>query len=158
MCLQLFKSKNQLERKVAEQDIKCYKVLTKGLSGNGTTYLSIYRDYPYVLGQVVESDMETPVSLYDRLTLAQKFEMDRFSRDERKERAKDLHEINEGLHSYVNLQDAIRGRPLGAVVAEAWIPKGAEYYEGSFAAPDIASYASTQLVVKQLVDIYRVKF
>ena len=150
MCLTL----TDITPRVAEEDITVYKVLFSMVrvrdhisnmmlkkSLREATYMSPYQYAPYELGKRYESVLGKPNVRYD---------------DEG-----ELIDINleEGLHTYGNLEDAVSyrnatARHWGTVVVKCRIPKGAEYYEGLFPSlrqGDVLSYASDTLVLDEVV-------
>lgn len=140
MCLTISETDNQ--RKIAKEDIPCYKVMYKSMSGN--FLFSLYRYAPYVQHEIATTELGFPDQVDFRAW-----------------------EITDGLHSFVDYQHAkshmdqgissIRPRNSEPRLCEmfcynAIIPKGAEYYEGRFNGG--GSYASNQLIITEEFDFF----
>ena len=142
MCLCTF----QTSPKIAEEDITCYKVLTKDLK-------SPCYGQQYELGKLIKSKLVfTPRPICDSLGNI----------------SSNSHTVNEGLHTYNDKDDAIStirvlwvpqnnwtdvDEIYAPIVVKCIIPKGSEYYIGRAFVWLHSSfeYASNQLIPKKIV-------
>ncbi len=159
MCLNLT---NKFSPQVAEEDITVYKVLYKVYEFNehyhldwlgdrfkvtvgellrdSVTYMSPYRYAPYQFGEMYKSVLGEP-------------ELDSSDMPH-------VYNVEEGLHSYANLEDAMEAisgaRNEYGVVVKGRIPAGSAYYLGIFnrlfGKDGVGSYASTELILDELVE------
>jgi hypothetical protein len=111
MCLLI---DNDIKPTVAENDIKCYKVVIIKTEDN-IKYLTYYREVEVELGE----------TYYSKFTFTKSFIYITKLK------------LEEGLHSFKSLNDAKyfnQNRTLDEdrIIIECIIPKGAEYYEGDF--------------------------
>ena len=124
MCLVI----NQLEPKIADKDIVCYK-LVKRTKIKGI-YKSSFQGFEYVIRQLYTNNIKIELS-YKLIKYKVLFG----------------YSIEEGMfHSYASYLYPVILSPLphGALL-ECIIPKGAYYYEGYF--DDSPSYASSQIKI-----------
>ena len=132
MCLLI----NQLEPKIADKDIVCYKLVkrtkTKGV------YKSSFQEFEYVIRQLYTNNINysfaNKVIKKERIFISY---MNYLEADF----------IEEGMfHSYVNhLYPAILSPLPHWALLKCIIPKGAYYFEGEF--DEIPSYASSQIKI-----------
>ena len=139
MCLRIAKDQ---EVKVAQEDIVCYKVLKQRIDG----LTSPYQKMAYEKGRVMYAKIGTP----EKMLVLDIFGID----------SKNCLGIEEGLHSFMDKESAEQfyfGGLFNMKVCVAVIPKGAEYYEGTF---DLyrsgnkhawPSYVSSQLYIKEIL-------
>lgn len=121
MCLFI----NQLEPKIADKDIVCYK-LVKRTEIKGV-YKSNIQRFEYIIRQLYTNYFD--IKYVDMLI----------------ERRYNLFAIENGMfHSYANYLSAITVLP-NRVVLKCIIPKGAYYFEGYFG--NYPSYASSQIKI-----------
>lgn len=131
MCLYL--ENNEVNAKIAEKDIKCYKVIKRLDDGS---YETPYRNYPIEIGETYES----------RLILDEGYNFPK---------------IEIGLHSFKSLKFCKKNIatlkfliPFNEneyFIAECIIPKGGEYYEGKFNVfPNC--YASNKIKYVKIID------
>lgn len=107
-------------KRIATQDMVVYKIFFKvkwaNRYGKGYNYLSPYRDYVYHLG-------------YHYYQTGKKFTFDYYS-------GIGLLDVNEGLHAYRSMKDLKDDFPnwmkYGYTIIKCIIPKGSEYFIGSF--------------------------
>ena len=138
MCLRIAKDQ---EVKIAQEDIVCYKVLKSRDNG----LYSPYQQTLYKLGETMSATIGRP----EMMKILSIFGVD----------SNEFKGIEEGLHSYADKESAEQFRTglIGMTLCVAIIPKGAEYYEGTF---DLfqgfkkfawPSYVSNQLIVKEVL-------
>ena len=121
MCLFI----NQLEPKIADKDIVCYK-LVKRTEIKGV-YKSNYLRFEYIIRQLYINYFD--IKYVDMLII----------------RRYNLFAIENGMfHSYANYLSAITVLP-NRVTLKCIIPKGAYYFEGYFG--NYPSYASSQIKI-----------
>lgn len=125
MCLFI----NQLEPKIADKDIICYKLVERTkIKG---VYKSEFRGFEYIIGQLYINYFDIKFSY---------FLIKHTSRVHQR-----IHSIEEGMfHSYANYLSAITILP-NRVALKCIIPKGAYYFEGYFG--NYPSYASSQIKI-----------
>ena len=123
MCLVI----NQLEPKIADKDIVCYK-LVKRTKIKGI-YKSSFQGFEYVIRQLYTNNLN--IKYVDILI---KRSYDRFA-------------IEEGMfHSYISYLFPVILSPLPhCALLKCIIPKGAYYFEGYF--DESPSYASSQIKI-----------
>lgn len=126
MCLDIKDTTEAPERKIATEDLYCFKVLSVHNEGTPDVFISSpYRHYEYKLGATVHSGLV--------LSLGQYYYVDR------------------GLHSFADFEGAEYEMndwmDDEMYVFVAVIPKGSHYFEGTFGYADHKSYASTRLKV-----------
>ena len=115
----------QLEPKIADKDIICYK-LVKRTKIKGI-YKSSFQGFEYIIRQLYTNYFD--IKYVDMLI----------------KRRYNLSAIEEGMfHSYANYLSAITILP-NLVVLKCIIPKGAYYFEGYFG--NYPSYASSQIKI-----------
>ena len=135
MCLTVYAE--NLDPRVAEEDIVCYKVLDVLRRHDGSVEMcSLYYGYEYKPGELVESDIESDGVRYTGAEDGS---------------ALPYFEIEKGLHSFVNFSGAVHeigdsaDFMTNAQIFAAIIPKGSGYYVGDFDGQQ--SYASNALIV-----------
>ena len=124
MCLII----DQLEPKIADKDIVCYKMVTKSrIKG---VYISEYRRFKYITEKLYTNNIKIELS-YKLIKYKVLFG----------------HFIEEGMfHSYVSHLYPEILRPLpNHTLLKCIIPKGAYYFKGYF--DDCPSYASSQIKI-----------
>ena len=97
MCFYI--DNNHKRRKTAKEDIICYKVMYNFFS-NENIFHSMFKNYRYVLGELVTSKLQQP----------------------------NCGDINQGLHSYTTTQKAHYWSGHKHVIIKCVIHKGAKYY------------------------------
>lgn len=146
MCLIITKF-NKL--KVAQEDIKCYKILFKSFAVPDLL-VAQYQDFGYRLGEIYHTNMSVS---YDCSTYGLSFFRCMFY--DLFNSFLDVKGINQGFHSYVKLKNAIKERNSNApfkenmVICECIIPKGAKYYKGKYLCYD--GYASDSIKVNKIL-------
>lgn len=136
MCLSIVDT-NHPELKIASQDIPCYKIMVnegwrKYILFGPRPIVTVFRREPYVIDQIKKSRLVLDIP-------GQEFVI--------------VPEVNVGLHSYADANDALRkaARFYPADIYEFIIPAGASYYEGE--QNFVAGYASDTLIMKRKLSI-----
>jgi hypothetical protein len=145
MCLVITKF-NKLE--VAQEDIKCYKILFKSSVHQGLFYAP-YQSFNYELGVTYFTNISVS---YDCNTFGLSFFryiFYKFFND-----FLDVKGVNQGFHSFVNLKNAIEERNSDVdykrlVIGECIIPKGAKYYKGTYLC--YKGYVSDSIKINKIV-------
>lgn len=145
MCLVITRF-NKL--KIAQEDIKCYKILFKSGTHPGL-YYAPYQVFNYELGEIYFTDMSVS---YDCNTFGLSFF--RYMFYNLFNNLLDVKGINQGFHSFVNLKDAIKERNSDVdykrlVICECIIPKGAKYYKGAYSNYD--GYVSDSIKINKIL-------
>lgn len=127
MCLVITKF-NKL--KVAQEDIKCYKILYKSVHSD--MYYAPYQNFIYMLGETYFTNMSVSYDCNIYGLSFFKFMLYYFFNN-----LLDIKGVNQGFHSYVNLKNAIKERNEDLnheelVICECIIPKGSKYYKGTY--------------------------
>lgn len=144
MCLIITKF-NKLE--VAQEDIKCYKILFNFSRFN--ILAAPYRDFNYKLGETYHTDISVSYDYCTSgLSLFTQMFYDFFNS------FLDVKGVNQGFHSFVKLKNAIRERNSdidykSLVVCECIIPKGAKYYKGKYLHYD--GYVSDNIKINKII-------
>ena len=129
MCLFI----NQLEPKIADKDIVCYKFVERTkIKG---VYKSSFQGFEYIIRQLYTNNLD--IRFVDKI----------IKNLDTTRSGLCLYIIEEGMfHSYASYLYPVILSPLphGALL-ECIIPKGAYYYEGYF--DDSPSYASSQIKI-----------
>lgn len=132
MCLDL---KITATKRTAKKDITCYKYLVLK-NENGVSYLQTpYRDCIVSIGEIYQSKLE--INYYWNCGPTK--------------------ELNQGLHSFVNLEDARSSHPEyyyekgenSVIYVKCIIPKGTKYYLGQF--DGFPSMASEKLIYLEII-------
>ena len=126
MCLLI----NQLEPKIADKDIVCYK-LVKRTKIKGV-YKSSFQEFEYVIRQLYINNFDIKFSyfLIKHISIM----------------GSPITYIEEGMfHSYASNLFPILSPLPNCALLKCIIPKGAYYYEGYF--DDSLSYASSQIKI-----------
>jgi hypothetical protein len=145
MCLIITKF-NKLE--VAQEDIKCYKILFKS-SVRQDLFYAPYQSFNYELGIIyhtnisVSYDCNTYVASFFRRMFYYLF--DKFL---------DVKGVNQGFHSFANLKNAIEEKNIDIdhkrlVVCECIIPAGAKYYKGTYLC--YKGYVSDSIKINKII-------
>jgi hypothetical protein len=145
MCLIITKF-NKLE--VAQEDIKCYKILFKS-SAHSDIYYAPYQNFTYELGVTYFTNISVS---YNCNTFGLSFF--RFIFYNLFDKFLDVKGVNQGFHSFVNLKDAIKERNSDVdykrlVIGECIIPKGAKYYKGAYSNYD--GYVSDNIKINKII-------
>lgn len=146
MCLVITKF-NKLE--VAQEDIKCYKILFKSSVCPGLFYAP-YQNFNYKLGVTYFTNISVS---YNCNTFGLSFF--RYIFYNLFDKFLDVKGVNQGFHSYVKLKNAIKERNSNApfkenmVVCECIIPKGAKYYKGIYLCYD--GYVSNSIKINKII-------
>ena len=127
MCLVLTKN---ARRQIAEEDIPCIKIIIK----DGKKWMTPYQNIRITPGTTVKSELIVYGGLFNTKL------------------------INVGIHSFMpgctakilSELDWFDGRGYSARAINCIIPKGAEYYVGSFESELNNAYASNQLQYPEL--------
>lgn len=145
MCLIITKF-NKLE--VAQEDIKCYKILFKS-SVRQDLFYAPYQNFNYELGVTYFTNISVS---YNCNTFGLSFFkyifynlFDKFL---------DVKGVNQGFHSFVNLKDAIKERNSDVdykrlVIGECIIPKSSKYYKGAYSNYD--GYVSDNIRINKII-------
>ena len=132
MCLEI---KNKKNKKIAESDITCYKLVIK----RDDELVTFFQNIPVVIGSTYTSDFSFDIMLGKA-------------------------SVVKGLHSVPTINDCrkivrsylacfnLNDEEIQISVAECIIPSGSEYYVGKF--EDINSYASTAITYQSIVKTY----
>ena len=145
MCLVITKF-NKL--KIAQEDIKCYKILFKSSAHPGL-YYAPYQSFTYELGETYSTNISVS---YDCNTFGLsffRFIFYKFFND-----FLDVKGVNQGFHSFVNLKDAIKERKEDLnyeelVICECIIPKGSKYYKGAYLSYN--GYVSDNIRINKII-------
>ena len=124
MC---FYVKKHQRKQIAENDIKCWKLLRENDYGNSCFLVSEFYDFRYVLNKLYEEKLKIKkLEPYERL------DNNDYNRV-----------IRQGLHSYSSYDKAKYGSHFLLKIYSAIIPKGAEYYYNK----KHQEYVSTQIII-----------
>lgn len=146
MCLVITKF-NKL--KVAQEDIKCYKILYKSHT-IPNLLIAQYQTFGYRLGETYHTNMSVS---YDCSTYGLSFFRHMFY--DLFNSFLDVKGVNQGFHSYVKLKNAIEERNSNApfkedmVICECIIPKGTKYYKGKYLCYN--GYVSDSIKINQII-------
>lgn len=147
MCLIITKFNKP---KIAQEDIKCYKILFKSSVRPGLFYAP-YRLFNYELGVTYFTNISVSYNCNTYGLSFFRFIFYNFFND-----FLDVKGVNQGFHSYVNLKNAIDERNADVdykrlVVCECIIPKGAKYYKGKYLHYD--GYVSDSIKINKIIYI-----
>lgn len=146
MCLVITKFNKP---KIAQEDIKCYKILFKS-SVRSDSFYAPYQYFNYELGITYFTNISVS---YNCNTLGLSFFryiFYNFFND-----FLDVKGVNQGFHSFVNLKNAIKERNSniddlkGLVIGECIIPKGAKYYKGTYL--NYKGYVSDSIKINKII-------
>lgn len=145
MCLVITKF-NKLE--VAQEDIKCYKILFKSSVCPGLFYAP-YQNFNYKLGVTYFTNISVS---YNCNTFGLSFF--RYIFYNLFDKFLDVKGVNQGFHSFVNLKDAIKERNSDVdykrlVISECIISKGSKYYKGAYSNYD--GYVSDNIRINKII-------
>lgn len=145
MCLVITKF-NKL--KVAQEDIKCYKILFK-FERCPDVLMAPYQNFNYKLGKTHSTNISVSYNCNTfRLSFFRYMFYNLF------DKFLDVKGVNQGFHSFVNLKDAIKERNSDVdykrlVICECIIPKGSKYYKGVYSNYD--GYASDSIKINKII-------
>ena len=145
MCLVITKF-NKL--KVAQKDIKCYKILFKSSVRPGLFYAP-YQLFNYELGVTYFTNISVS---YNCNTFGLSFF--RYIFYNLFDKFLDVKGVNQGFHSYLNLKNAIKEKNEDLnheelVICECIIPKGSKYYKGTYM--HYNGYVSDSIKINKIV-------
>ena len=145
MCLVITKF-NKL--KVAQEDIKCYKILFKSSVRQGLFYAP-YQLFNYELGVTYFTNISVSYNCNTFGLSFFRYLFYKFFND-----FLDVKGVNQGFHSFVNLKNAIKEKNSDIdykrlVIGECIIPKGAKYYKGIYLSYD--GYVSDSIKINKIV-------
>lgn len=145
MCLVITKF-NKL--KIAQEDIKCYKILFKSSVRQGLFYAP-YQLFNYELGVTYFTNISVSYNCNTFGLSFFRYIFYKFFND-----FLDVKGVNQGFHSFVNLKNAIEERNSDVdykrlVIGECIIPKGAKYYKGIYSSYD--GYASNSIKINKII-------
>lgn len=145
MCLIITKF-NKLE--VAQEDIKCYKILFKSRVRSDLFYAP-YQNFNYELGVAYFTNISVS---YNCNTFGLSFF--RYIFYNLFDKFLDVKGVDQGFHSFVNLKDAIKKRNSDVdykrlVICECIIPKGSKYYKGKYLHHD--GYVSDSIKINKII-------
>lgn len=145
MCLVITKF-NKL--KIAQEDIKCYKILFKSSVRQGLFYAP-YQLFNYELGVTYFTNISVSYNCNTFGLSFFRYIFYKFFND-----FLDVKGVNQGFHSFVNLKNAIEERNSDVdykrlVIGECIIPKGAKYYKGTYLSYD--GYVSDSIKINKII-------
>lgn len=145
MCLVITKF-NKL--KVAQEDIKCYKILYKSII-HPDLLAAQFQNFNYELGKTYSTNMSVS---YDCSAYGLSFF--RYTFYKLFNNFLDVKGVNQGFHSYVKLKNAINERNANLnykslIIVECIIPKGAKYYKGKYLCYD--GYVSDSIKINKII-------
>jgi len=145
MCLIITKFNKP---KIAQEDIKCYKILFKS-SVRPNLFYAPYQSFNYELGVTYHTNISV---FYNCNTFGLSFF--RYIFYNLFDKFLDVKGVNQGFHSFVNLKDAIKERNSDVdykrlVIGECIIPKGAKYYKGAYSNYD--GYVSNSIKINKII-------
>ena len=145
MCLVITKF-NKL--KVAQEDIKCYKILFKSFVVPDLL-VAQYQNFGYRLGETYHTNISVSYNCNTYvLSFFRRMFYDLFNS------FLDVKGVNQGFHSFVNLKDAIKERNSDVdykklVICECIIPKGSKYYKGAYSNYNV--YVSDNIRINKII-------
>ena len=131
MCLKL----TNIEKKIADKDIECYKVLDiEKTNSNYTSYHSyIYYSFEWKMNKIYETTMKKETNFLTLNSI-----------------------VTEGFHSYKEYEIAVGvakySLDTDVIVAKFIIPKGAEYYTGTEGFKTQIGYTSNKIKMVKVMD------
>ena len=145
MCLIITKFNKP---KIAQEDIKCYKILFKSSVCPGLFYAP-YQNFNYKLGETYSTNISVS---YNCNTFGLSFF--RYIFYNLFDKFLDVKGVNQGFHSFVNLKDAIKERNSDVdykrlVIGECIIPKGSKYYKGAYS--NYNGYVSDNIRINKII-------
>jgi hypothetical protein len=145
MCLVITKFNKP---KIAQEDIKCYKILFKSSAHPGL-YYAPYQSFTYELGVTYFTNISVSYNCNTFGLSFFRYIFYKFFND-----FLDVKGVNQGFHSFVNLKNAIEERNSDIdykrlVIGECIIPKGAKYYKGTYLSYD--GYVSDSIKINKIV-------
>jgi hypothetical protein len=145
MCLVITKFNKP---KIAQEDIKCYKILFKSSVRQGLFYAP-YQLFNYELGVTYFTNISVSYNCNTFGLSFFRYIFYKFFND-----FLDVKGVNQGFHSFVNLKNAIEERNSDVdykrlVIGECIIPKGAKYYKGIYSSYD--GYVSDSIKINKII-------
>jgi hypothetical protein len=145
MCLVITKFNKP---KIAQEDIKCYKILFKSSVRQGLFYAP-YQLFNYELGVTYFTNISVSYNCNTFGLSFFRYIFYKFFND-----FLDVKGVNQGFHSFVNLKNAIEERNSDVdykrlVIGECIIPKGAKYYKGTYLSYD--GYVSDSIKINKII-------
>ena len=145
MCLVITKFNKS---KIAQEDIKCYKILFKSSVRQGLFYAP-YQLFNYELGVTYFTNISVSYNCNTFGLSFFRYLFYKFFND-----FLDVKGVNQGFHSFVNLKNAIKEKNSDIdykrlVIGECIIPKGAKYYKGIYLSYD--GYVSDSIKINKIV-------
>jgi hypothetical protein len=145
MCLIITKFNKP---KIAQEDIKCYKILFKSSVRPGLFYAP-YQLFNYELGVTYFTNISVSYNCNTFGLSFFRYIFYKFFND-----FLDVKGVNQGFHSFVNLKNAIEERNSDIdykrlVIGECIIPKGAKYYKGTYLSYD--GYVSDSIKINKII-------
>jgi hypothetical protein len=145
MCLVITKFNKP---KIAQEDIKCYKILFKSSVRQGLFYAP-YQLFNYELGVTYFTNISVSYNCNTFGLSFFRYIFYKFFND-----FLDVKGVNQGFHSFVNLKNAIEERNSDVdykrlVIGECIIPKDAKYYKGTYLSYD--GYVSDSIKINKII-------
>lgn len=145
MCLIITKFNKP---KIAQEDIKCYKILFRSSVRPGLFYAP-YQLFNYELGVTYFTNIFVSYNCNTFELSFFRYIFYKFFND-----FLDVKGVNQGFHSFVNLKNATEERNSDIdykrlVIGECIIPKGAKYYKGTYLSYN--GYVSNSIKINKII-------